>query len=131
MWNQTSAAGGARVGLAPPGFRVTPVAGSDGQLERLRSEWLRAHRAFAYHSFVAISALRGDPPSQYRVDFRVRSLVLDDAEQLQYVDAVSMELWIPPGYPSQAPLVRPLAAVFHPNISYDAVHFAGNWQSTN
>ncbi len=88
----------------------------------------RAHRAFAYHPFVAVSALRGDPPSHYQVDFRVRSLVLDADEQLQYVNAVPMEIWIPPGYPTQAPLVRPLVNVFHPNISPDGVPFTSNWQ---
>ena len=118
-----------KITLPPPAFAMSPVAWSDGQLARLQGEWRTAFRAFAYHPFVAISALRGDPPTQYRVDFRVRSLVLNDAEQLQYVQTVSVEIWLPPGYPSQEPLVRPLVAVFHPNFSYDRVSFATAWQS--
>jgi hypothetical protein len=120
-----------QITLPPPSFALSPVAWSDGQLARLTGEWRTAFRAFAYHPFVAISVLRGDPPTQFRVDFRVRSLVFNEAEQLQYVQSVPMEVWFPPGYPSQEPLVRPLAAVFHPNISYDGVHFATAWQVTD
>lgn len=121
----------ARVTLPPPAFALTPVAWSQAQLERLRAEWLGVRRAFAYHPFVAISALRGDPPLQYRADFRVRSLAIDSAEQLQYVDMAPIEIWIPPGYPTQPPLVRPLSGIFHPNISHDALNFTGDWQSAN
>jgi hypothetical protein len=120
-----------QITLPPPAFALSPVAWSEAQLARLGAEWRSVLRAFAYHPFVAISALRGEPPTQYRVDFRVRSLVLNDAEQLQYVQTVPMEIWLPPGYPTQEPLVRPLAAVFHPNISYDAVRFGTAWQMTD
>jgi hypothetical protein len=114
--------------LSPPSFASTPVIWTAGQLARLRGEWRTALRSFAYHPFVALSASRGEPPTFYRVDFRVRSLTLDASEQLQYVDSVPMEIWITPGYPSTPPLVRPLAVLFHPNISYEAVHFTSAWQ---
>ena len=124
MWNETPAAGAARSSLRPPAFALTPVAWSDAQIDRLKREFQGVFRAFAYHPFVAVAAQRGDPPTLYRVDFRVRSLALDEAQQLSYVDAVPVEIWLPPGYPADPPLVRPLVAVFHPNISYEAVHFA-------
>jgi hypothetical protein len=131
MWNQTPAAGAARSSVRPPAFALKPVAWSDAQIDRLKREFQGVLRAFAYHPFVSVAAQRGDPPAVYRVDFRVRSVVLDAAQQLSYVDAVAVEIWLPPGYPADAPLVRPLAAVFHPNVSYEAVHFAEPRQSAD
>ena len=65
------------------------------------------------------------------MDYKVNTLVLSEAGELQYADAVSVHVWMPPGFPNQPPLVRPMAAVFHPNIGYEGVHFSTPWQPTD
>ncbi|HWE03427.1 MAG TPA: hypothetical protein VG326_13565 [Tepidisphaeraceae bacterium] len=107
------------------------VAWTDGQLVRLENEWRRAQRSFAYHPSVGIAPLRGDPPYEYQVDFRVRTLMLNEAGDLQYVDEVSMHVWLPPGFPNQPPVVRPMAAVFHPNIAWEGVYLTRPWQTSD
>ncbi len=112
-----------------PAAVASPIAWTDGQLVRLESEWRQAQRAFAYHPSVGITALEGDPPVEYQVDYKVHTLVLNEAGELQYADSVSVHVWMPPGFPNQPPLVRPMASVFHPNIAYEGVYFSTPWQA--
>ncbi|MDB5171451.1 MAG: hypothetical protein JWN51_224, partial [Phycisphaerales bacterium] len=107
------------------------VAWTDGQLIRLENEWRRAQRSFAYHPFVGITPLRGDPPYEYQIDYRVRSLLLNEAGELQSVDSVAMHVWLPPGFPNQPPVVRPMAGVFHPNVAWEGVYLTSAWQPTS
>ncbi len=107
------------------------VAWTDGQLVRLENEWRRAQRSFAYHPAIGLLPLRGDPPYEYQIDFRVRTLMLNEAGDLQYVDEVSMHMWLPPGYPNQPPVVRPMSAVFHPNIAWEGVYTTRPWQTND
>ncbi len=85
------------------------VAWTDGQIMRLENEWHRAQRSFAYHPALGVRPLRGDPPYEYQVDYRVRTLSLNEANELQYIDEVSMHMWLPPGFPNQPPVMRPMA----------------------
>lgn len=105
------------------------VAWTDGQLARLQSEWQTAQRSFAYHPVIGVTPLRGEPPHEYQVDYRLRTLAMNDAGELQYVDEVSMHLWLPPGFPNQAPVTRPMANVFHPNIVWDGLFLSRPWSA--
>lgn len=107
------------------------VAWTDGQIMRLENEWRKAQRAFAYHPIIGIAPLHGDPPFEYQIDYRVRSLIMNEEGQLQYVDGVSVHLWLPPGFPNQAPVARPMESVFHPNISPEGVSLTHSWQPTD
>jgi ubiquitin-protein ligase len=100
---------------------------SPEQLTRLEGEWRRLQRSFAFHPHVTVHPLRGDPPSVYQVDFRLNTLMIDDAGQLQYADAASVHIWLPPRFPQDPPLVRPLTGLFHPNVSWDGFHLQSAW----
>ena len=116
----------------PSESEETPqVAWTDGQLVRIENEWRKAQRAFAYHPIIGIAPLGGDPPHEYQIDYRVRSLAMNEMGELQYVDEVSMQIWLPPGFPNQAPVVRPMIDVFHPNISADGVFLTNLCQASD
>src|SRR5436190_10426 len=55
------------------------------------------------------------------------TMVIDEAGQIQYATAVSVHIWLPPGFPDQPPVVRPLVGVFHPNVSYEGVYLSAVW----
>src|SRR5437762_2801858 len=100
---------------------------SPDQLARLESEWRRLQRAFAYHPYVTLTPLRGDPPAEYQVDYRVTTLVVDEQNELQYTTAAPVHIWLPAGFPDQPPLVRPRTALFHPNVSWEGIYLTNAW----
>ncbi len=104
------------------------TAWSPDQLNRLEGEWRRLQRSFAFHPHVTVYPLRGDPPAVYQIDFRLNTLVIDDAGQLQYAEGASVHIWLPPGFPQDPPLVRPLTGLFHPNVSWEGFHLQSAWQ---
>ncbi len=114
MWNQN-----------PAGYSESVW--SADQLTRLEREWRQLQRGFAYHPYVSVTPVRGDPPSEYQVDLRVTTLVIDEAGQLQYANTASISIQLPPGFPSAEPIVRPLAGLYHPNVSWEGVSLSSGW----
>src|SRR5687767_13170999 len=90
---------------------------ADDQLVRLENEWRRLQRVFAYHPHVRIIPLHGDPPDQYRVEYRLRTLLMNESGALEYAASSAVHIWLPPGFPHEPPLVRPISALFHPNVA--------------
>ncbi|HZL37141.1 MAG TPA: hypothetical protein VFC78_17610 [Tepidisphaeraceae bacterium] len=131
MWDESAPSVEGEPQPLEPGEAAGDPLWTDGQLIRLENEWRRAQRSFAYHPSIGIAPLRGDPPHEYRLDFRVRTLVINEAGELQYVDSVSMHVWLPPGFPNQPPVVRPMVGVFHPNVVWEGVYITNPWQSTD
>ena len=101
---------------------------SAAQLERLEAEWRGLRRAFAYHPSIEVVAQGADPPAEYQVTYRVTTLVIDETGQLVYVSSLPVQLWLPPHFPHTAPVVRPLAAAFHPNATAEWIHLNPPWR---
>jgi ubiquitin-protein ligase len=98
------------------------------QVARLESEWRQLRRAFAYHGAVQVVPLGGEPVSEYQVNYQVTTLAIDAAGQLTYVNGCSVHLWLPPHFPHNAPVVRPLSTLFHPNVALEWVHLSPAWR---
>jgi len=99
------------------------------QLMRLENEWRRLQRTFAYHPHVRIIPLHGDPPDQYQVEYRLRTLVMPEGGVLEYTGSAAVHIWLPPGFPHEPPLVRPISAVFHPNVAPEGIKIDHIWTS--
>jgi ubiquitin-protein ligase len=106
------------------------IAWSPDQLVRLEHEWRQLQRNFAYHPHVRVTPMPGNPPAEYKVEFRARTLYIRDDGQLDYIDAPSVHIWLPPGYPHEAPVARPMEALFHPNITMDGIGVNPAWEPT-
>ena len=113
---------------ADAGGEQGAVRWSEGQLVRLENEWRRLQRSFAYHPHIGISPLKGDPPDEYRIDYTVRTLVMNAGDPLQFVSQASVHVWLPPNFPFGPPLVRPMHAVFHPNVVPDGIALLPPWR---
>src|SRR5688500_5634245 len=101
---------------------------SAAQLVRLEAEWVRLRRAFAYHPFVDVTPLSGNPPAEYQITYKVTTLAIDQVGSLAYVASCPVHVWLPPQFPHTAPVVRPMAAAFHPNISMEWIHLNPAWR---
>jgi hypothetical protein len=84
-------------------------------------------RNFAYHPFVRVIPLQGNPPAEYTVEFRARTLFIRDDGQLDYIAAPALHVWLPPGYPHEPPVVRPMQAIFHPNVTMEGIVMNPAW----
>src|SRR3954467_11391969 len=111
------------------GFARAGGGWSDEQLMRLENEWRRLQRTFAYHPHVRIIPLHGDPPDQYQVEYRLRTLIMPEGGQLEYTPSSAVHIWLPPSLPHEPPLVRPISAVFHPNVAVDGIKIDHIWTS--
>jgi ubiquitin-protein ligase len=110
----------------PSGGIAAPLPWSSAQVIRLEYEWHRLQRAFAFHPHVAVTPL-GDPPGEYQVNYRVTTLSINEAGQLAYVTTFPVHVWLPPQFPHAAPVVRPMAAPFHPNVTAEWFHLNPAW----
>ncbi|MDB5322739.1 MAG: hypothetical protein JWN40_4370 [Phycisphaerales bacterium] len=106
------------------------IAWSPEQLVRLEHEWRQLQRNFAYHPHVRVIPMPGNPPAEYQVEFRARTLYIREDGQLDYIAAPSVHIWLPPGYPHEAPVVRPVEALFHPNVTMDGIGVNPGWEPT-
>ena len=74
-----------------------------------------------------VTPLAGNPPGEFQIDYKLRTLEQDAAGQLVFVDECSVHLWLPPQFPLAAPVARPMTKVFHPNVSDEGIHLAPPW----
>jgi len=94
----------------------------------MENEWRRLQRALAYHPHVTLTPLGGDPPAAYQVDFRLTTVIVNPrTSQLEYVANASVQILLGPAFPNEAPTVRPLNPIFHPNVSYEGLSLEGLW----
>ena len=114
----------------PEAEPAVPVQRDTPHLERLENEWRRLQRSFAYHPHVRVIALEGDPPDQYQIDYRFRTVLMDEEGQLQYSTTCSVHVWLPPEFPHEPPLVRPVSDLFHPNVVPEGINIDRYWNST-
>lgn len=106
---------------------IDASAWTPAQAMRLDAEWRDLQRAFAYHPFVEVVPLSGDPPAEFQVNYKVTTLVIDEQGQLVYMSTCPVHLWLPPHFPHTAPVVRPMAAAFHPNVTTEWIHLNPAW----
>src|SRR6185503_4698673 len=72
----------------------------------------------------------GNPPAEYQVELKCRTLYVQEDGQLGYLDAPGIHIWLPPGYPHEPPVVRPMQAIFHPNVTLEGILIPPPWEAT-
>ena len=127
MWEETSESDDAGPPQpAPP----APIVWTPDQVKRLQFEWSGLQRNFAFHPHVRVMPLAGDPPGEYQVQYNLRTLALDDSGQLIYLTSAAVHVWLPPAFPHEPPLFRPMGNLFHPNVSAEGIVLFLPWHAS-
>jgi ubiquitin-protein ligase len=98
------------------------------RLRRLQSDYESMRRLARLHPRITVEGVIGNPPDRYRLVLRVRSL-RERGGAIEPADEHRLEIVLPQGYPRDAPLVRMLTPVFHPNIAPHAVCVGDHWSA--
>lgn len=87
--------------------------------ERLQRD-LEALRNLEQHSAILSVEPDGSPPDRYRLGFSGQGIARVSAlnSEVEWADEHTVELRLPFMYPSQAPDIRWITPLFHPNLSY-------------
>ena len=78
--------------------------------------------------YVRIVEAEGNPPERYRLEYRVRGLVVQD-ERVVPKDTHLVEVFLTLAYPRQGPQCRMLTPIFHPNIAPHAICIGDHWSA--
>lgn len=107
--------------------RPGPDGGDMGLRDRRLLADAREMQCFAGMDLpIRILEAEGEPPERYRLEYRVRSLVIQN-DRVQPWDRHLVEIFLTLAYPRQAPQCRMLSPVFHPNIAPHAICIGDHW----
>lgn len=101
---------------------------SNVRLRRLQADHDNLVEYIRRHPRLRLIQAAGEPPEQYQIEYRIRSLrqVGDD---LQQVKSHMVEISLPRNYPRTPPQCRMLTPVFHPNIAPHAICVGDHWSA--
>jgi len=98
------------------------------RLKRLAADFENISRAFQDNPHIRVNEVDGDPPERYKVEFRVQGLVIQDG-RVSPKGVHLAEIYLPLGYPRQAPQCRMLSPIYHPNIAPHAICIGDHWSA--
>lgn len=101
---------------------------SSPRLRRLAADYDSIRAEYSGHPRLSVHPLGPLPPEAYRVEFRLRGLVLNGMSPT-VVDRHVVEIRLPLGYPREQPLVIPVTPLFHPNVSEDHYCIVDYWSA--
>jgi ubiquitin-protein ligase len=98
------------------------------RLRRLAADYERLQAFIDRHPRLKLLNASGDPPEQYQIEYKIRSLRQTD-DELKFVALHTVEIVLPRDYPRMPPQCRMLTPVFHPNIAPHAICVGDHWSA--
>ena len=98
------------------------------RLRRLQADYEALRRLAHQHPKIEIEGASGNPPDRYRLLLKVKSL-RERGDAIETATEHRLEVTMPRGYPRDAPILRMLTPVFHPNIAPHAVCIGDHWSA--
>jgi len=96
---------------------------------RLKRDYEKIAAELSTSEFVTIKALAGDPPSHYEVTYRLNGLMWDEKHgAARPIDEHVVDIFLPIGYPKQAPRCTMRTPIWHPNVG-DYVCIGDFWSA--
>lgn len=98
------------------------------RLRRLQADHQKLVEYIRRHPRLRLIQATGEPPEQYQIEYRIRSL-RQVGDELQEIKSHLVEISLPRNYPRTPPLCRMLTPVFHPNIAPHAICVGDHWSA--
>ena len=96
---------------------------------RLKRDFEKIVAELSASRFVTIKPLAGDPPNHYQVTYRLSGLMWDEKSgAARPIDEHIVDIFLPIGYPKQAPRCTMRTPIWHPNIG-DYVCIGDFWSA--
>ena len=100
------------------------------RLRRLQSDYEQIQARLHASKFITVRNVTGDPPERYEIEYRVRSLVLQNDGQIVESAPHVAEIILTRAYPHRAPHCKMLTPIFHPNIDPGAICIGDHWAAS-
>ncbi len=98
------------------------------RLKRLAADFDKIGKAFQENPYIRVVETDGDPPERYKVEFTLKGIVIQDGKVIPKGTHLA-EIYLPLGYPRQAPQCRMLSPIYHPNIAPHAICIGDHWSA--
>ena len=96
---------------------------------RLRRDYEKIKKELGGSKYVSVAAVSGDPPTHYRVIYRVPGLAWDEStHSARRIDEHVVDINLPLGYPKQKPRCTISTPIWHPNVG-DYVCIEDDWSA--
>jgi ubiquitin-protein ligase/tetratricopeptide (TPR) repeat protein len=99
--------------------------------DQLADGYNEIQERFSLSPYVKIISTEGDPPSSYHIEYRIKGLTKNAAEQVVESSSHRVEITLPFGYPHFPPNCKPLTSIFHPDIDPDVIRIGDFWDGSH
>ena len=97
---------------------------------RLTADQQSVLTAFAGHPRIRVESLGPPPAERYRITYKVPALRRTEANELDRVELVVVDIALPAGYPREKPYCTTPTLIFHPNFG-NYICIADFWSPSN
>ncbi len=96
--------------------------------DQLAVDFEKVQNILELYPSINVIQVEGQPPDSYEIEYLFKGYVRDVDGSIREGSQHRIRISLPFGYPHFPPTVKPLTAVFHPDIDPDAVRIADYWQ---
>ncbi|RUM34236.1 MAG: hypothetical protein DSY58_08305, partial [Desulfobulbus sp.] len=96
--------------------------------DTLATDFDKVQKTLELYPSINIIQVEGDPPDNYEIEYLLNGYVRDLDGNVRPGSQHRVRISLPFGYPHFPPAVKPITAIFHPDIDPDAVRIAAYWQ---
>ena len=97
--------------------------------DQLTNDFEEVQSTLALYPSIKLIQVEGLPPDSYEIEYLIKGYVRDNDGSINQAENHKVRFSLPFGYPHFPPTVKPLSAIFHPDIDPDAIRITAYWQN--
>jgi len=96
---------------------------------RLQIDYDKVKQMAARYRVVNINKTKGSPPEEYWIQLNTRGIIGIESQTQKpiYGRSHMFHIFLPPEYPSKAPIFHMETSIWHPNIGYPGLNKSGGF----